>query len=164
MRHTGDMFQPILNSIQSRLLRLEGQIDDSFSECMRLAMLAFHSHAMNFPSVQFRATYLETRLKHTWKLLDQDDDYKEEDRLALQFWIAVIAAGSLSGFRNDWLTQRFIAAVREHIPTWKEANKKLTSVMWIEGIHDVPGETTFRRLFQHGQEKDSQPLQTPGEC
>jgi hypothetical protein len=150
-KHTGETFQPILNSIQSRLLHLDGQIEDAFSECMRLAMLAFHSHAMSFPSIQFRATYLETRLKYTWKLLDQDGNYKEEGRLALAFWISVVAAGSISSFRDDWLTQRFISTVREYIPTWTEANKRLLSVMWVESIHDAPGETNFRRLFHNNE-------------
>ncbi|KAF2441897.1 hypothetical protein P171DRAFT_418755 [Karstenula rhodostoma CBS 690.94] len=159
-RHTGETFQPILNSIQSRLLLLEGRIEDTFSECMRLAMLAFLSHAMNFPSVQFRATYLETGLKYTCKLLGQDGDYKEDGRLALELWIAVIAAGSLSSFRDDWLTQRLVSTVREHIPTWRDAKERLLSVMWIESIHDVPGETIFRRLFQD-DEREFQLLPSP---
>lgn len=146
-RYTGDAFQPILDSIQSRLLRLENHINDAFSECIRLAMLAFHSWAMNFPSVQFRATYLEKRLESTWKLLDEEQG--SEERFALQFWVAVVAACSLSGFRRDWLTDRFITMVRELIPTWREANKRLTHVMWIESIHDPCGESTFIRLFQH---------------
>lgn len=144
-KYTGEAFQPILDSIQSRLLSLEDQIDDAFSECIRLAMLAFHSWAMNFPSIQFRATYLESRLESSWRSLDQE--YDSKDRFALQLWISVVAAGSLSGFRSDWLTDRFNATVRELVPTWHEANKRLAEVMWIESIHDEPGKLTFERLF-----------------
>lgn len=147
-RHTGEAFQPILTSAQTRLVRLEIQITDIFSECMRLALLAFYSHAMNFPSLQFRSTNLETRLACTWKLLRQESAYPKKERIAFEFWIAVVAVGSLSGFGRNNLTDGFIATVRKHIPTWKEANKQLLDVMSISSIHDVLGEATFRRLFQ----------------
>lgn len=146
VKYTGEAFQPILDSVQSRLLSLDDQIDDSFSECIRLAMLAFHSWAMNFPSIQFRATHLESRLETCWRSLDEE--HNSDERFAIQLWISVVAAGSLSGFSGDWMTDRFNATVRELVPTWNEANKRLTEVMWIESIHDEPGRSTFERLFQ----------------
>lgn len=144
-RRTGNDFQPILDSIQSRLLHLENEIEDPFSEIIRLAMLAFQSWSMNFPSIQFRATYLETRLEYIWRLLD--DDFLCEGHFELRFWIAVVAASSLSGFCSNWLTDRFLATVRELIPTWQAAKRCLMNVMWIESIHDAPGKSMLQRLF-----------------
>lgn len=142
-KHTRDAFQSILSSMRSRLLDIDGQIEDTFTECLRLAMLSFHGHTSSFQTIQFRAPYLETRLKYVWSMLDQDFSSKEEGRSAFMFWIAVIAAGLMSLVRNDELTQRFASTLREHIMAWREDNKRLSEVMWTSPIHDVPRETTM---------------------
>ena len=130
----------ILNSVQSRLLQLQDSIDDTFSECIRLALLAFHSWTTKVPSVQFRATYLEARLETSWRSLD--DRFSSSSRLALQFWVGVVAAGLLSGSRKDWLTDRFNAAIWEFVTMWREANNPLMQVEWINGVDEDSGGAT----------------------
>lgn len=144
-RHSGDDFQPLLSSLQSRLLHLASQLDNPFSELTRLAMLAFLSSMMNFPAVNFRATHLETRLEYLWTVLDNKQHSQEH--FALKFWITMVAAAPLPGFCDRWLSERFVATVRESLPTWQLARKRLLDIMWVESIHDASGETAFQRLF-----------------
>jgi len=141
-RYSGRIFQPILTSIQSRLLHLCDELQDSFSECIRLAMLAFLSTVVNFPALRSHAPYLQKNLIHNW--ITTKEKRRSEDHFSLDLWIITIAALSASA-PEQHLYEEFRRRILSM--TWNEVEAHLSEVMWVPSIHGEQGKQAFTRLF-----------------
>lgn len=142
----GYTFQPILHSIQTRLLHLDGKGLDSFSESLRLTMLAYLLTAMTLPALNFNTVYLQNCLKRSWKCAQQEEKVDQE-RLPLDLWITIMGGMLVAGTCEDLLTKQLVGAVKEVAPSWDRAKEQLDQVMWIGNVHDEKGQKVYRRLF-----------------
>lgn len=149
----GAAFQDRVCSIQYRLLGLQGVLDvddDSVAECLRLAMLAFLATTIHAPLTVARYPWLAQRYREACAAaasLEAGHVHARDLQVGegnLQLWYLMVGA-LLSVFHigDDWFRKRWRAEVPSEM-TWEEARLQLGDVLWIEAIHDWPGERVFR--------------------
>jgi hypothetical protein len=60
-------------------------------------------------------------------------------------WFLTVGAISVFGVGEPWLRERRQAEVPSQM-TWDEARQRLKDIMWINAIHDQPGQQAFKIL------------------
>lgn len=141
-------FQNVITCIQSQLLRLEDNLKDSPSECLRLAMLAFLTTLFKIPGRNTPYTYLAKRLRSLYPTVFEGT--LSNGASSLHFWFIMVGTITVVDPDEEWLVQMF-TAVHASPLSWEEAKKRLLSVMWIECIHDAPAKRMFEQLTARAQ-------------
>lgn len=149
----GQPFQSALNAIQSRLLQLPSRPEDTTAESLRLGMLAFLTTPFLLPSRQGLYTYSAIQFRELFRRVDQGQ--AAERSFTLRLWALMIGAISVLNADEDWVVKAWQMVVGERAIAWEEAKEQLRSVIWIDCIHDEPGEGAFRKLNTRAESRGS---------
>ncbi|KAK0721121.1 hypothetical protein B0H67DRAFT_484487 [Lasiosphaeris hirsuta] len=133
------VFQARVCSIQYRLLWLQGTLDDCLAECLRLAMLAFLATTFHVPLAVAQYPYLANHYRESCAAMGA----RNLENLPL--WFLMVGALSVFGVEDAWLQERWRAEVPPQL-AWDEARLQLRDIMWIDTIHNQPGERVFQIL------------------
>ena len=134
-------FQDRICSIQYRLLGLQGNLESTISEALRLGMLALLATTIQVPGAGLRYPYLSRRFQKCCGAIETSEPHLRN----LMLWFLTVGAISLFGAAEPWLRERWRAEVPSQT-TWEEARLRLKGMMWIDTIHDEPGQSAFERL------------------
>lgn len=138
-----ELFQEVMTSIQYRLLHLgydhAAGRDDALHEALRLSMLAFASTVfLKIQGLVLHFDILGARLKAAILALERPKDKAGRE---MMLWILVMTGiSTFHGVDDDWLTDYF--AGKDPLP-WKEARDVLKGRLWIDCLHDNPGEAAY---------------------
>lgn len=142
-RWESNSFQNVVNSIQSRLLQLPSTPEQPLSECLRLGMLAFLTTTFAMPGRRIPYTFLANRLQD---LFDSSRDEALDEHQTVCLWALLVGAVSVLDIEQDWVLEAWRSCVPAPEISWKEARVRVSSVMWIDCIHDELGRKTFQQL------------------
>lgn len=140
------LFHKLNTTVVSRLTRLEYD-QGSFSEVLRLVMLAYMKTLVirlkGFgKGMKYIAEQLEANLGSLTLMSAENSP--------LIFWILLtIAISVFESLEPCWLRSGLERAVATlGLKHWPEAKSILKKFMWINGLHDLPGELLFLELFK----------------
>lgn len=139
-KRTAAEFQKVICSIQYRLIQLQGSVEDILSECVRLAMLAVITTTFQVSGSRLQYPYLAKRLKERCFALEISTTESQDFML----WVLIIGVIALYGTEEEWLRRRWQGVVS--VTTWPEARSRLKQIMWINAIHERPGNRAFQIL------------------
>ncbi|KAH8657785.1 hypothetical protein BX600DRAFT_552055 [Xylariales sp. PMI_506] len=147
-RIEGQEFQVAINSIQSRLLHLQGDEevcsdnrDGAAAEALRLGMLAFLSTTFRVPGKKAESLYLTEHLRSAC----QDLEASTPELRDILFWLLMVGVISVLDVDEPWLRARWDVVAKLDM-TWEAAQRRLRSIMWITSIHDDPGRKAYNIL------------------
>ena len=133
-------FQEIVVSVQYRLLSLQGETSTDLSECLRLSMLVFLTTAFQVPETKSSYPHLAHRLQHSLMILKAEPVARY-----IVMWMLVMVAVSIYRGDEPWLVEKWKMSVPQALP-WRDARKRLQEIMWINAIHDRPGECAYNMI------------------
>ncbi|KAM0490435.1 hypothetical protein ACHAP8_011594 [Fusarium lateritium] len=134
----------LITCIQSRLLMLESEGNDIFSELLRLSLLSFLTTIFwSFPGVKFEYPRLANQLRQAFIAFTPSTPGERY----LFAWALMVGATSIfRGHDQTWLLQGRRPLIWDSLGrTWFELKDNLRQVMWINSIHDVPGIEAFNQ-------------------
>ncbi len=150
-RYNATCFQNILSSLQSRLMHLADKLKDSTEQLISLTLLAFLTTTFKVPGRKIPYTWVAKQL-HTAYGQARDGILRSDT--SLRIWVLMVAAISVVDLDKPWLVKAW--RVGQFVTSWDEAKKQLTSVMWIECIHDNPGRIALEYLNSRVITKDKE--------
>jgi hypothetical protein len=137
------IYEDAMLSIQYRLLTLEYSIQggEILEEALRVGLVTFEmSVFLVTPSLKNHYGHLKNRLQTCIERLDIDDPVFAD----LQLWLFLIGSMCLFTADESWLVpyaQKLIVN-RE----WTECVDRMKDIMWVNAVHDLPGEHVFRTM------------------
>ncbi|KAL6918863.1 hypothetical protein FSST1_002889 [Fusarium sambucinum] len=134
----------LITCIQSRLLMLESEGNDIFSELLRLSLLSFLTTIFwSFPGVKFEYPRLANQLRQSFIAFTPSTPGERY----LFAWALMVGATSIFRCHDQtWLLQGRRPLIWDSLGrTWFELKDNLRQVMWIDSIHDVPGIEAFNQ-------------------
>ncbi len=160
-RVSGHLFQPVISSIRSRLLKLRGDISDLADECLRLGILAFLT-TTTFQSptgggnpckdpgalngTTKRRPYIASHLRNACQAVETSTPHLRK----LLFWVLTICAMSVFDIHEEhWLVEKWRYILKEiplGVSPWESAKAELKSVFWIDCVNNGPGRKVFDQL------------------
>ncbi|KAH7093436.1 hypothetical protein FB567DRAFT_544790 [Paraphoma chrysanthemicola] len=159
-QYNAKCFQDVLSSLQSRLLHLEGGLEDPSQELIRLSLLAFLATTFKTPGRKIPYGWIANRISEKYTTANISSSKLTD---SLRIWILLITAISVTDVEQPWLQvawQELSLAL-----DWESVKSELMSVMWIECIHDGPGAVAYHRLadlnYKQGHEQN---FMTRPEC
>jgi hypothetical protein len=147
-RWESSSFQHIVNSIQSRLLQLPSTAEQPLSECLRLGMLAFLTTTFAIPGRKIPYTFLATRLQH---LFHSSRHEALDAHPTVRLWALVVSAISVLNIEQDWVLEAWRKYGLASGMSWEDTRVRLSSVLWIECVHDEAGRKIFQQLSTPSQ-------------
>ncbi|KAH7383998.1 hypothetical protein BKA66DRAFT_570183 [Pyrenochaeta sp. MPI-SDFR-AT-0127] len=141
-RYNATCFQSILSTLQSRLIHLAGTLTHPIEELIRLSLLVFLTTTFKVPGRKIPYTWIAKKLAAAYASAEDLINSQE----TLQLWVIIMAAISVSSSDEPWLVCAW--RVGHCATSWNETRKKLSSVMWIDCIHDQRGEIAHNMLTQ----------------
>jgi hypothetical protein len=143
-----ELFQEVMTSVQYRLLHLDFQESTGdrpgWQEALRLSMLAFATTVfLKIRGVDIRYQNLAVRLKAAILSLDKPED---KARREMRLWIEVVAGIVLSQGPEGSGLKDCLAGV--DLKSWNEARVVLKDRLWIDCLHDKPGEAMYHYMSQ----------------
>lgn len=139
-RLDGAIFQEAMSSIQSRLLHLNEDLENTAEECLRLGMLAFMTTTFHLPGRRASYGNLADRFRYSCQKIALSLKYND-----LNLWLLMLGAISVFDVNELWLREWWCGISSPGI-LWEEARWRLQSVMWINCIHDDLGSKVFDQL------------------
>lgn len=122
-------------------MHLNDLLEDPIQELVRLTTLAFLTTTFKVPG---------RRIPYGWVVKQLGDTYAkvagspfEEDK-SLHLWVLMTAAFTVTGAQEDWVREAWRKV--DSGLGWAAVKNHLMRVMWIEMIHDKPGEMVFHEL------------------
>jgi hypothetical protein len=140
-RHDPACFQAVLTSLQSRLVHLREVVQTPIEELVRLTMLAIMTTTFKTPG---------RKIPYGWVVRHLGDVYKQvasgpfKYDMTLRLWVLVTVTFTITGVQPAWVQEAWRET--ELGLDWMEVKSHLLRVMWIELIHDKPGEIVFNKL------------------
>jgi hypothetical protein len=140
-RYDAAYFQGVLTSLQSRLVRLNALLKSPVEQLVCLALLAFLATTVKIPKRQISYDWVIRQLRYTYaKAAREPVDLPK----SLALWVLMAAAFSVTGAPEEWIRHAWSKTAMGH--GWEVVKNHLMQVMWLESIHDGPGELLFRHL------------------
>ncbi|KAH8811253.1 hypothetical protein F5884DRAFT_269332 [Xylogone sp. PMI_703] len=136
--------QEHVNSIQTRLLQLDGMLDHGLGEIARLAMLAFLLVTFTFPYNKEQLRYLADRFYCSYLKIETPS--AELSHFIL--WFLMIGFMTVFDVEEYQLRSHWVALNGQEM-SWKEMRQCLQSIMWIGHIHDISGQRIYSQLAPH---------------
>jgi hypothetical protein len=139
--HNPACFQAILTSLQSRLVQVGDYVQTPVEELVRLTMLAFLTTTFKTPGRRLPYGWVMRRLSEVYKTVADDPCGLD---MALRLWVLMTNAFTVIGTQQEWVREAWRET--ELGMTWDYVKSQLLGVMWIELIHNKPGEEAFYEL------------------
>ncbi|OQD64762.1 hypothetical protein PENPOL_c007G03700 [Penicillium polonicum] len=154
MRLSVSEFQPVIGSIQTRLLYLKDLLIDTPGEWLCLGLLAFLTTMFRVPGRQVAYEHLADRLRRACRSLAVSVSASQSTsaptstnsglRLVLR-WLAIVCSSTVCSSRERWLRELWDSIAEPNL-LWVETRTELRRVMWIWRIHDERGQRSFAAL------------------
>jgi hypothetical protein len=122
-------------------MHLGYHLKDPTEQLVQLSLLAFLSCTFKVPGRKIPYTWLATKLRDAYVAISNGSDMIDS---TLRVWSLSVAAISLADTEEVWLQKAWKSNCKT--TTWVETKRSLMDVMWIECIHDEPGERVHHRL------------------
>ncbi|KAJ5502158.1 hypothetical protein N7463_005032 [Penicillium fimorum] len=156
MRLNTSEFQPVLSSIQTRLLHLKDLLVDMPGEWLCLGMLAFLATMFRVPGRQVAYEHLADRLRRACRALVPSESSSISQSMSAPMsknsglqsvlrWLAIVCGMTVFGTSERWLRELW-AGIAEPNLLWAGTRTELKRVMWIGCIHDERGRRIFAAL------------------
>ncbi|KAJ5373423.1 Protein of unknown function DUF3468 [Penicillium concentricum] len=155
MRLNASEFQPVLSSIQTRLLHLKNLLVDMPGEWLCLGMLAFLATMFRVPGRQVAYKHLADRLRRACRTLVPSASSPISQSMSapstnsglrsILRWLAIVCGATVFGTSERWL-QELWDSIAEPNLLWAETRTELKQVMWIGCIQDERGRRIFAAL------------------
>ncbi|KFA81075.1 hypothetical protein S40288_01018 [Stachybotrys chartarum IBT 40288] len=148
-----DIFKNLHRSVQPRLISLQVLSEDPDSECLRLGMLSFLGMStFRVPSnLGARRLRAYPHLTNNFRKACQAVEPSTLGMSTLVLWLLTI--GTMSVFEVDdeeWLVEKWKNVVMI-IPgvrlSWEDARRHLRDILWLDAIHDRPGQDAYESLM-----------------
>lgn len=129
---------------QYRLFELENSLDDIYSECLRITMLAFLATTFQLSGARIRYKYAAKKLRELCMAVHASTHTSRE----LMFWILMI--GALAFFEHDdqWLREKWkldVLPLTKDLQ-WDQAEQILMQYVWISSCHSNAGQRIFDEI------------------
>ncbi|KAJ5811053.1 hypothetical protein N7447_010569 [Penicillium robsamsonii] len=156
MRLNTSEFQPVLSSIQTRLLHLKDLLVDMPGEWLCLGMLAFLATMFRVPGRQVSYEHLADRLRRACRTLVPSESSSISQSISAPMstnsglqsvlrWLAIVCGVAVFGASEQWLRELWDGIAEPNL-LWAETRTELKRVMWIGCIHDERGRRIFAAL------------------
>jgi hypothetical protein len=139
--HDPACFHAVLTSLQSRLVNVGDLVQTPIEELVRLTMMAFLTTTFKTPGRQLPYTWVIKRLGEVYETVASDPCGLDT---TLRLWVLMTIAFTVHGTQQEWVQKAWRET--ELGLTWENVRSQLLQVMWIEIIHDKPGEAAFYEL------------------
>jgi hypothetical protein len=143
-RHDPACFQAVLTSLQSRLAHLADIVETPIEELVRLTMLALMTTTFKTPGRKLPYKWIIGRLGEVY---EEAAGWLQHD-LPLHIWVLVTVPFTITGAQPAWIRDAW-RQTRVGLD-WQVVKSYLMRVIWIELIHDKPGEAMFQELESLG--------------
>jgi hypothetical protein len=141
----GTLLQECLGFVHSSLIKLDGQLEDKLSECLRLGMMAFFATTFRLPGLYEHpcCKSLANQLQLSYAAVKAlTPDFQE----TIDTWLMLVCL-----ITNDNINELHIwpswKAIAIRGPSWNKIREKLKQVMWIDAFHDDLGRRAFEALM-----------------
>jgi hypothetical protein len=140
-RHDPICFQNILTSLQSRLVHLGDLLESPIEQLVRLTMLAMMTTTFKTPGRALPYGWVIDQLRDLFKIVTGGPFAQDT---SLRLWVLITLTFTITGTQRDWIKD----AWRETGIglSWEVVKTHLLRIMWIELIHDKPGQLVFQEL------------------
>lgn len=144
-----------MGSVMYTLLRMKFSSTNPINEAVRLGLLAFCSHSflerrgIHLPNGYLRENYRKTCFD------DINTQTLRGNASQLSLWILMIGAISIFDSVTDdsaaWIKFRLRENVclNKDYCSWPQLRLILKSYLWIDILHDAPGERIFESVFRN---------------
>ncbi|KAH7081276.1 hypothetical protein BKA63DRAFT_503502 [Paraphoma chrysanthemicola] len=134
------IFQDDLASLQSRLMSLADLVTTPIEQLVRLTMLAMLTTTFHIPGRKVPYTWVVEQLRDNY--IAAGSEVRRDKSLLL--WVLMTVLITVAGPNETWIQDAWT-----HIDTtltWTDVKERLLRVMWIELVHDKPGEVVYQQL------------------
>ncbi|KAJ5623705.1 hypothetical protein N7510_000014 [Penicillium lagena] len=148
-------FQPIISSIQTRLLNLKDSLVDTPGEWLCLGLLAFLTTMFRVPGRQVTYEHLADHLRRACSSLAASASASQSIsaptstnsglRPVLR-WLVIVCGATVCSIRERWLRELWAGIAAPDL-LWAETRTELRRIMWIRCIHDESGRRIFTALM-----------------
>jgi hypothetical protein len=138
--HNPSIFQNDLASVQSRLISLADSVTKPIERLVRLVMLAMLTTTYRIPGRRISYGWLVEQLKEVF--ITASSEIRSDKSLLL--WTLVMASSTVAKARDEWIRDAWMTVGAEM--EWVDVKAHLLKVMWIEIVHDEPGEAAYEEL------------------
>ncbi|PVH71671.1 hypothetical protein DL98DRAFT_434740 [Cadophora sp. DSE1049] len=96
--------------------------------------------------------YLYWKLPYDWVIRQLGDAYTKaaqqllQEDICLRVWLLMTVSFAVASPQKDWIREEWGKIYLELDHDWAGVKNQLMRVMWIESIHDGPGEIVFKQL------------------
>jgi len=142
-RLKGDFFQHVLASIQRRLLWLRFSQVDSWSERLRLGMLAYLTTTFQLSGRKVSYDYLSARYRLSCQALGASTP--PDDMRTLNAWLLFVGVLSVIEPTESWLRALW-DEVTGSVRGWEDMQQQLESVLWIGNVQNEAGKSAYETL------------------
>jgi hypothetical protein len=116
-------------------------VQSPIEELVRLTMLALLTTTFKTPGRKIPYGWVIKRLDDVYRKVA--DDWTNYD-VTLRLWVLMSITFTITGSRVAWVKEAWRETRSEFV--WENMKSHLIRVMWIEIIHDKPGEAVFNEL------------------
>ncbi|KAK7416875.1 hypothetical protein QQX98_004933 [Neonectria punicea] len=138
---SGKSFQICVSSVQTRLLGLQGCLNDVLAEALRLGMLTFLSTTFQVPAHKVPYKYLARQLRMSCHAIEPSTPELRD----ILFWLLMMGLISALDVDELWVRNKWDVTCDLN-SSWVDARERLRTVMWINCIHDEEGRRLFEKL------------------
>lgn len=116
-------------------------LENPIEELIRLTMLCLLTSTWKTPGRKLPFRRVNEQLRDTYREIA--DELTKLDQ-SLRMWVIVTAAFTVTPAKEDWVREAWFK-IDSSMP-WADIKAHLMRVMWIETVHDIPGEAAVRKL------------------
>ncbi|OQE36012.1 hypothetical protein PENCOP_c012G03935 [Penicillium coprophilum] len=154
MRLNASEFQPVLSSIQTRLLHLKDLLVGMPGEWLCLGMLAFLATMFRVPGRQVAYEHLADCLRRACSSLVASASIPQSMSAPMSTnsglrpvlrWLVIVCGATVFGTGERWIRELW-DGIAEPDWFWPETRTELKRVMWIGCIHNEKGRRIFAAL------------------
>jgi hypothetical protein len=138
--HDPSIFQGDLASLQSRLICLADIVTKPTEQLVRLVMLAMLTTTFLIPGRKIPYDWVVEQLRKAF--ITASSEVRSDRSLLL--WMLVITSFTVAKAHDKWIRDAWLVVGAEL--EWADVKAHLMRVMWIEIVHDEPGEMAYQQL------------------
>lgn len=140
----GALLKDAMGFVHSNLFRLEGQLTDRLSECLRLAMTAFLATTFRLPGLYEHPCSRSLAIE-LLQSFSASQDLVTALPDTMQTWLTLVCLMSTGPVDEQYVRAMSGLGARYRLP-WDQVRQQARRVMWIDSLHDDLGRKSFELL------------------
>lgn len=134
------IFQDDLASLQSRLMSLVDLVTTPVEQLVRLTMLAMLTTTFRIPGRRVPYTWVVEQLRENY--IAAGNGIRHDKSLLI--WVLMTVWITVAGPNETWIQDAWTNT--DTTLSWSDVKADLLRIMWIEVVHDKPGEMVYQQL------------------